>query len=189
MSSPCRSARPLALAALAALSLAACQREERDYHGAPPPNGPQAGVGPTSLAAGGQPLAPAADPRAKIYETNAFHVGEGKRWYDWYNCYGCHAAGGGGDIGPPLIDDEWLYGGTIEQIHASIMEGRPNGMPAFRTKLTDVQAWQLAAYIRAMGGNVRGDVAPSRGDEARTGTPLTQLKPTPARPVTPADRP
>jgi cytochrome c oxidase cbb3-type subunit 3 len=187
MSSPFHSAS--ALVALAcALALAGCEREDRDYHGPPPPAGPQAGVSPTSLAAGGAPRPPRPDPRAAVYERNAFHVSEGKRYYDWYNCYGCHAAGGGGDIGPPLIDDEWLYGGSIEQIHASIVEGRPNGMPAFGSKIPDSQAWELAAYIRAMAGQVRGDVPPSRGDEQQAGTPLTQTKPTPAKSVTPADR-
>lgn len=187
MSSRSRNAEVLAALA-AVLMLAACQREAREVEGHAAPAKAEVGVSPSVLAAGGQPLAPTPDVRAKLYETNAFHVGEGKRWYDWYNCYGCHAGGGGGDIGPPLIDDEWIYGGSIEQIHASIVEGRPNGMPAYRTKLTDAQAWQLAAYVRAMAGNVRGDVPPSRGDEARLGVPLTQLKPTPPQPVTPADR-
>jgi cytochrome c oxidase cbb3-type subunit 3 len=188
MSSPCRSARSL-IALACALALAGCQREDRDYRGPPPPSGPQAGVSPTSLAVGGMARPPAKDPRAAVYEGNAFHVGEGKRYYDWYNCYGCHAAGGGGDIGPPLIDDQWIYGGSIEQIHASIVEGRPNGMPAFRDKLPDDQAWEIAAYVRAMAGNVRGDVPPSRGDEQQAGIPLTQAKPTPPRSVTPADHP
>ena len=34
---------------------------------------------------------------------------QGKRLFSWYNCIGCHANGGGG-IGPPLMDDEWIYG-------------------------------------------------------------------------------
>ena len=35
-----------------------------------------------------------------------------------------------------------------------IVEGRPNGMPSFRGKIPDQQIWQLAAYVRAMSGNV-----------------------------------
>ncbi len=31
--------------------------------------------------------------------------------------------------GPPLMDDEWRYGGRIDQTAATIAEGRPNGMP------------------------------------------------------------
>ena len=37
----------------------------------------------------------------------AWHVSEGKRLYDGFNCTGCHAYGGG-DIGPPLMDDQWI---------------------------------------------------------------------------------
>src|SRR5690349_646028 len=43
------------------------------------------------------------------YEGNAFGVSEGKRLFSWYNCQGCHANGGGG-MGPPLMDDQWIYG-------------------------------------------------------------------------------
>jgi cytochrome c oxidase cbb3-type subunit 3 len=185
MSSPCRSK---ALAALAiGLALAACQRETRDFH---PPKSPPAsspGVSPGDLMAGGGPP-PAQDPRVSIYEDNAFHIGEGKRLYDWYNCYSCHAAGGG-DIGPPLMDDKWRYGGRLDQIHASIIEGRPNGMPSFRNVLTDEQAWQLAAYVRSLGGNVPKDAAPSRGDEQNPGEPLTQVDSQKPKGVAPRQEP
>jgi cytochrome c oxidase cbb3-type subunit III len=40
------------------------------------------------------------------------------------NCAGCHGQGGGGGIGyPSLTDDEWLWGGTPEQISATITHG------------------------------------------------------------------
>lgn len=183
MSSPCR-ARPLLLAACAALALGACQREDRDYRGPAPPDGPQAGTSPTSFRAGGGMASAAPDPRARVYEANAFHISEGKRYYDWYNCYSCHAAGGG-DIGPPLMDEQWRYGGEIGQIHASIAEGRPNGMPSFRGRIPDNQIWQLAAYVRSLGGNVAKDAAPSRGDETQSGPPKTQVDPTPVKGVAP----
>ena len=185
MSLPFRSLSPiLAIAAL----LGACQREDRDYHGPPPPSGPQAGVSPTSLSAGGQTQTAPKDERALAYETNAFHISEGKRYYEWYNCYGCHAAGGG-DIGPALMDDRWLYGGEIAQIHASIAEGRPNGMPSFRQVIPDDQIWEIAAYVRSMGGNVPKAAAPSRGDEIQDGPAKTQIPPTPVRPSAGVDQP
>jgi cytochrome c oxidase cbb3-type subunit 3 len=73
------------------------------------------------------------------------------------------------------MDSQWRYGGRIDQIHASIIDGRPNGMPAWRGKLTDVQAWQLSAYIRALSGNVPKDAAPSRRDAMAATPPLTQI--------------
>ena len=160
--------------------LAGCERETRAFHEGTPSD---AGVSPTSFYAGGSPPQ-APDPRFTIYEKNAFHISEGKRYYEWYNCYSCHAAGGG-DIGPPLMDDEWRYGGQIEQIRASIVEGRPNGMPSFRNIIPDQQVMEIAAYVRSMSGNVPRDASTSRGDEIYTGEAKTLTQPTPAREVSP----
>ena len=86
------------------------------------------------------------------YQDNAYHVSEGKRLYEWFNCTGCHAHGGGA-IGPALMDDRWIYGGEIDQIYLTIAQGRPNGMPAFGGKIPPQQIWQIAAYVRTMGGH------------------------------------
>ena len=91
------------------------------------------------------------------------------------NCVGCHFHGGGG-MGPALMDDEWRYGGRIDQIAASIAEGRPNGMPAWKDKLTSDQIWQLAAFVRTMSGQVRKDSVSSRADEVSNTPPVTQTK-------------
>ncbi len=84
------------------------------------------------------------------YEGNAREIAEGRRLYLWMNCHGCHGALGGGAIGPPLADADWIYGGESVHIYLSIMQGRPNGMPAFRGKLTDESAWRIAAYVRSL---------------------------------------
>jgi len=89
------------------------------------------------------------DPRAAAYYENAQAVVEGKRLFSQYNCSGCHSNGGGG-MGPSLMDDEWIYGGRLEQIHQTLVEGRPNGMPAWGGKVPDQQLWELAAYVRSM---------------------------------------
>jgi hypothetical protein len=49
-----------------------------------------------------------------------------------------------------LMDDEWIYGGRLEQIHQTLVEERPNGMPAWGGKIPDDQLWQMAAYVRSM---------------------------------------
>lgn len=84
-------------------------------------------------------------------------------------------------MGPPLMDDEWIYGPQPENIFATIVQGRPNGMPAFGTRLSTTQVWQLASYIRSMSGLVRKDVAPGRSD-AMQATPQEQAT-TEQRPV------
>jgi cytochrome c oxidase cbb3-type subunit 3 len=94
---------------------------------------------------------------------NAYAVSEGKRLFSQFNCAGCHGQGGGA-MGPPLMDDEWIYGAEPENIFATIVQGRPNGMPAFGPRISTSQVWQLAAYVRSMGGLVRKDVAPARSD-------------------------
>jgi cytochrome c oxidase cbb3-type subunit III len=169
----------LSLLFASATLLSACDRETRAFHEATPQHH---GVSPTSFKAG-QP-APPQTGAPTIYERNAFHISEGKRYYEWYNCYSCHAAGGG-DIGPPLMDDEWRYGGEIEQIRASILEGRPNGMPSFRDIVPDQQIMQIAAYVRSMSGNVPKDAPPSRGDEMHSGEAKTLIEPAPPRDVAP----
>ena len=89
------------------------------------------------------------DPRAAKYYNNAAAVTDGKRLFGQYNCSGCHSNGGGG-MGPSLMDDEWIYGSRLEQIHQTLVEGRPNGMPAWGGKIPDDQLWDLATYVRSM---------------------------------------
>ena len=104
------------------------------------------------------------------YEENAYAISEGKRLYEWFNCVGCHFHGGGG-IGPPLMDDQWIYGSEPENIFATIVQGRPNGMPSFRGKMPDYQVWQLAAYVRSLSGLIAQDVAPGRSDHMNVKKP------------------
>jgi cytochrome c oxidase cbb3-type subunit 3 len=89
------------------------------------------------------------DPRAAAYYNNADAVNTGKRLFSQYNCSGCHSNGGGG-MGPDLMDDVWIYGGRLEQIHQTLVEGRPNGMPSWGSKVPDEQLWQLSAYVRSL---------------------------------------
>jgi len=173
---PPRPALGLALALSLPLALAGCEREARRLE--LPPSAPlaapsKAGV----LYPGPYASAPvrvtAADPvvRGQRVEENAYAVSQGKRWFRWFNCSGCHAGGGGGDMGPPLSDDRWLYGHELPQVVASILQGRPNGMPAFAGRVSEEQAWQLAAYVRSLSGQLRSDVAGGRSDAMGSGEP------------------
>ena len=53
--------------------------------------------------------------------------------------------------GPALTDGWWRYGPDAVTVFVSIRDGRPNGMPAFRDKLTTEQIWQLTGYVRSVG--------------------------------------
>jgi cytochrome c oxidase cbb3-type subunit III len=160
MSSRCRNS----LMALALLAACGCDREERQTRGKPLPE-----TIPASAEV--RPL----DPRAAAYERNASAITKGQQLFTWMNCVGCHSHGGGG-MGPALMDDKWLYGGRIDQIAASIMEGRPRGMPAWQGKLTEQQMWQLAAYVRSLSGQVRKDAVAARADEMSNTPPMTQVR-------------
>jgi cytochrome c oxidase cbb3-type subunit 3 len=129
-------------------SLTACKREERRFSANPPSATAGSMVTMGSLQPG-----PAMIQTAVLnpYEDNAYAVSEGKELFDQMNCSGCHSHGGGG-IGPPLTDDEWIYGSEPQNIFATIVEGRPNGMPSFRGKIPTYQVWELVAYVRALGG-------------------------------------
>jgi cytochrome c oxidase cbb3-type subunit III len=150
----------MAIGALVITSLFGCEREDRRFRESPP----------STLDAGNVTMS-ALQPGASIqnttltgpYEYNAYAVNEGKMLFNNFNCSGCHANGGGG-MGPPLMDDEWIYGAEPENIFSTIVEGRPNGMPSFRGRLSNDQIWRLVSYVRAMSGQLSKDVGPSRDD-------------------------
>ena len=64
------------------------------------------------------------------------------------NCAACHATGGAGNVNyPVLADDDWLFGGTIEQIQTTITNGRKGMMTAHATTLSEAEIDTLAAYV------------------------------------------
>jgi cytochrome c oxidase cbb3-type subunit 3 len=164
--------------ALGALVLAGCDREERHSRAKPVTETIPAGESPDTIYPG-TGTAPPLDPRAALYDNNAPALAEGQMLYTQMNCVGCHSHGGGG-MGPALMDDEWRYGGRIDQIAATIAEGRPNGMPAWRGKLTQDQIWKLAAYVRSLSGQPSQDAVSSPADAMSATTPGTLTPRAPA---------
>lgn len=138
---------PIEILGLLAVLLAGCNSHAQTA-AAPAQPGEQ-GVIDTALTPGVGHSLTTVDPRAARYYDNAEAVITGKRLFGQYNCSGCHSNGGGG-MGPALMDDEWIYGARLEQIRQTLVEGRPNGMPAWGGKIPDEQLWQIAAYVRSM---------------------------------------
>jgi cytochrome c oxidase cbb3-type subunit 3 len=151
--------RLLLFAAVLLVFDSGCQRSARTLHETAPMNA-LAGV-----RQSGASSAPTQNP----YEDNAYAETEGQRLYEWYNCGGCHARGGGG-IGPPLMADVFRYGKEPRSIYSSIVDGRANGMPSWRGKMTESEAWQLVTYVEALRGD-RGIAAPPgpRGEHLQAG--------------------
>ena len=133
----------------------------------------------------GEPVADTLPPLP--YEETAYAISEGQRLYAWYNCAGCHATNGGGGMGPPLIDGEWIYGSSPENIYATIVEGRPNGMPSWRGRIPRSQVWQIVAYVRTMSGLTPQIARASRTDHmmALPGSQLLQQKDEPQQSFVP----
>lgn len=79
------------------------------------------------------------------------------------NCAACHGVGGGGAKGyPNLIDDDWLWGGSFDEIAHTINygirndnpESRFGDMPAFGRDglLTSTEIRDVAQYTRSLTG-------------------------------------
>ncbi len=77
------------------------------------------------------------------------------------NCAGCHGSGAAGAKGyPNLNDDDWLWGGTLDEIHHTITVGirgthddtRLSDMPAFLSDeiLDKGQIRDMATYVRSL---------------------------------------
>ncbi|MCY0147579.1 cytochrome-c oxidase, cbb3-type subunit III [Hoeflea sp. G2-23] len=73
------------------------------------------------------------------------------------NCAQCHGSGAQGSAGyPNLNDDDWMWGGTIDQIYHTIAHGiryevdedtHVSEMPAFGDMLEPDQIKEVAAYV------------------------------------------
>jgi len=79
------------------------------------------------------------------------------------NCSQCHGAGGQGALGgyPNLVDDDWLWGGTTEEIYQTVLHGiryeadpdtRFSQMPAFGDILEADEIAGLAEYVLSLSG-------------------------------------
>jgi cytochrome c oxidase cbb3-type subunit 3 len=148
----------LAIGLLLGGALLGCEREKRNFT-----EGPGASQAPDTIALSAIQPGTSTATVDSPYDYNAYSLAQGKQLYEWFNCSGCHAQGGGA-IGPALMDEKWIYGDQPQNIFATIVEGRPNGMPSFRGRIATQQVWQLVAYVRSLSGQVSKDAAPSRSD-------------------------
>ncbi|MGJ8529476.1 cytochrome-c oxidase, cbb3-type subunit III [Maritalea sp.] len=90
-----------------------------------------------------------------------FAVQGGKSAYKVY-CSQCHGAGAAGAAGfPNLNDDDWLWGGTIEDVYATISHGvryeadedtRISDMPAFGEILETAEIRSTADFVASLSG-------------------------------------
>lgn len=91
----------------------------------------------------------------------------GQRLFLTY-CSQCHGSDAKGARGfPNLADNDWLFGGTPEQIKESIQKGRDAMMPAKGVKpdLNGDQIKDIAGYVRSLSGLATDSIRAQRGKD------------------------
>ena len=84
------------------------------------------------------------------HEGDAAAIASGAKLFVAYNCMDCHGADGSGAMGPSLADNRWHFGGAPAEVFESIYQGRPEGMPAWGSLISDDQIWMLVSYVRSL---------------------------------------
>jgi cytochrome c oxidase cbb3-type subunit 3 len=132
---------------------------------------------------------------SKDEKLRGFAVAQGRAAFG-DNCAPCHGSGGGGAVGyPNLNDDDWIWGGTLDDIQQTITYGIRSGhekarlgapMPAFGLTgmLKPTEISQVADHVRALaglptektydasvGGKLFGEQCASCHGDAGTGNP------------------
>ncbi|MCA1337687.1 cytochrome-c oxidase, cbb3-type subunit III [Pseudooceanicola marinus] len=99
-------------------------------------------------------------------ELNQYAVSAGASVFQTW-CAQCHGSGAAGAVGyPNLLDDDWLWGGSIEDIHYTVTHGirneddwdaRYSAMPAFGRDelLTDEEIDSVVNYVMSLSGEPR----------------------------------
>ena len=105
-------------------------------------------------------------------EVGGFAINGGRAVFQTF-CSQCHGAGANGAVGyPSLIDDDWLWGGTIDDIHLTISHGiryesdldtRISEMPAFGEFLSKEEIGSLVQYVGSF-SSLNGAVATEEGE-------------------------
>jgi len=88
----------------------------------------------------------------------------GKRLFLTY-CMQCHGSDAGGSRGfPNLTDTDWLWGGTPQEIKASIANGRTGMMPNLGLSQDNID--KLTAYVTSLSGRDADPAKVEAGKEA-----------------------
>ncbi len=90
------------------------------------------------------------------------------------NCAPCHGQGGAGRPGfPVLADDAWIWGGSLDDIHITLLHGIRNGgdeardseMPAYADILEPEQIEAVADYVLSLSGAEHDGTSAAAGQE------------------------
>jgi cytochrome c oxidase cbb3-type subunit III len=98
--------------------------------------------------------------------TDAESLNIGKTLFN-NQCAACHREDMGGSIGPNLVDEYWVLGGSLKDIYNTIAEGgrEGKGMIPWKTTLKPAQMQKLASYIISMQGTNPPDAKAPEGEK------------------------
>ena len=117
----------------------------------------EAEYGPLYEKYGATPIA------ALVNDATAVQIGE--RLFSTY-CTTCHGSDARGVRGfPNLRDDDWLYGGTADDIEHTIINGRNGMMPPWEAALGYEGVFQTAEYVRSLSGRDVDTVVAGKGKD------------------------
>ena len=107
-------------------------------------------------------------------ELAAFARNAGEAVYETW-CIQCHGAGGGGAKGyPALVDNDWLWGGSIEDIYTTVnhgirneddMDARFSQMPAFGEFMSEEEIASLVSHVQIISGQEGNQDLAAAGSE------------------------
>ena len=96
--------------------------------------------------------------------TESSRIEAGKSIY-LQNCAACHGQGGEGGVGPNLVDDYWMYGGSLSDVFKSIKYGIPaKGMIAWQNQLGAAQLQEVSSFIMTLKGTNPENQKEAQGD-------------------------
>tara|TARA_R110002124_G_scaffold81193_1_gene214304 strand:+ start:3354 stop:4220 length:867 start_codon:yes stop_codon:yes gene_type:complete len=97
--------------------------------------------------------------------TDEKDLSRGKAIYN-LNCAACHGVDGGGTIGPNLTDKNWILGGGIKNVFATISNGGRDGkgMVAWNKILKPIDISKVSSYIISLQGTNPANPKQAEGD-------------------------
>lgn len=95
---------------------------------------------------------------------DASGIAAGKALYN-QSCVACHAADGGGGIGPNLTDNNWIHGGSLNDIYKTIKLGYPEkGMQSWQSVYSPIQMKNLTSFVKSLKGTKPANPKEAQGE-------------------------
>jgi cytochrome c oxidase cbb3-type subunit III len=107
------------------------------------------------------------------YLTAASDLAAGKKVFGDF-CAVCHRDDLGGSVGPNLVDEYWIHGGSVKDVFALIKYGaQDKGMMPWKDDLTPMQIAQVTSYILSRQGETPAGAKDPQGEKYVPGAEST----------------